>query len=70
MFNSDPDHHEHLENRADDVQHLWEEWSEHGVYHCFVLKHFTDLRDGLTDSSCEKLPADYIERASWQRPYH
>lgn len=39
MFNSDPDHLEHHEHH-EDVQHLWDEWSEHGVYHHSAWKQF------------------------------
>lgn len=36
VFDTDPDHHH--EHRDEDVQHLWDEWSEHGVYVCSWLK--------------------------------
>ncbi|KAI3362191.1 hypothetical protein L3Q82_012518, partial [Scortum barcoo] len=26
-----PDHHEHHEHHDEDAQHLWEEWSQHGI---------------------------------------
>lgn len=29
---TDPDHDEHHEHHAESVQHLWDEWSAHGVY--------------------------------------
>ncbi|KAK9532559.1 hypothetical protein VZT92_009937 [Zoarces viviparus] len=28
---NDPGHHEHSEHHNEDAQHLWEEWSEHGI---------------------------------------
>eukprot|EP00064_Thunnus_orientalis_P014978 superscaffoldBa00002695_g15026 len=28
---NDPDHHEHHEHHDEDVQHLWDEWSQHGI---------------------------------------
>lgn len=33
VINSDPDHHEHRDHHNEDARHLWDEWSEHGVYH-------------------------------------
>ncbi|KAF0021671.1 hypothetical protein F2P81_026076 [Scophthalmus maximus] len=31
VSNKDPDHHEHHEHHGEDVQRLWDEWSEHGI---------------------------------------
>ncbi|KAK5852421.1 hypothetical protein PBY51_023890 [Eleginops maclovinus] len=28
---NDPDHHEHHEFHSEDTQHMWDEWSEHGI---------------------------------------
>ncbi|KAM3600594.1 uncharacterized protein V6R79_025561 [Siganus canaliculatus] len=28
---NDPDHHEHHEHHNEDAQHLWDEWSAHGI---------------------------------------
>ncbi|KAM8871963.1 uncharacterized protein ACB058_004067 [Synchiropus picturatus] len=31
QHSNDPGHHEHLEHHSAQVQHLWEEWSQHGM---------------------------------------
>ncbi|KAL7376516.1 hypothetical protein ABVT39_009687 [Epinephelus coioides] len=28
---NDPDHHEHHGHHNEDIQHLWDEWSQHGI---------------------------------------
>lgn len=47
VLNADRDHHDHHAHHDEDVQHLWDEWSEHGVYHVTlgrVVKSFLQIR--------------------------